>query len=288
MANQCQRRAGSREHRLDERDLVTKLDDPVRRPRWTFAGIIRIGSQDAELRRQNPGTAGFFAESLRIGRRIEDPWRQAFLLGNCLICYANYEALMGRDESAEAMVRDCEAEITRIGGDAIYIGHCRALLATMATRRGELERASTLVSESLALHRAVDSKFDVAGGLAQQGLLALSQGDPTRALQLFRESLPLHRNYPMSQWVTKGLAHLLIAYAACERWTIAARLAGALGSADGVLARAPPELSGRVAQAYNDAVARTRAALGEPVFKDEADAGIRMTREQAIGLALAE
>jgi hypothetical protein len=141
------------------------------------------------------------------------------------------------------------------------------------------------------LYRTVDSKFDIAGSLAQQGFLALRQGDPTLALRLFRESLPLHRNYPMSPWVTKGLAHLLIAYAACERWTIAAQLAGVLTvakEAEEVSATAPPELSGRVAKAYEEAVAHTLAALGERAFNDEGDAGRRMTREQAIELALAE
>ena len=240
-----------------------------------------------DTRKRDPATAELFAESLRVGRRIEDPWRQAFLLAQSLICYAGYETLMGRDESAEAMARECEVQIAKVG-DALYIGHCRALLGTMATRRGEFERAGKLLAESLALYRSVDSKFDIGGSLAQQGFLALRQGDPTRALQLFRDSLPLHRNYPMSQWVTRGLAHLLIAYAACERWSIAARLAGVLGSVDAAHAAAPPELSGRVAREYEEAVARTRAALGDGAFKDESDAGKRMTREQAIELALGE
>jgi hypothetical protein len=61
-----------------------------------------------------------------------------------------------------------------------------------------------------------------------------------------------------------------------------------LAGADGTLAAAPPELSGRVAQAYEQAVARTCMALVEPAFEDEAGAGRRMTREQAIVLALAE
>ena len=64
------------------------------------------------------------------------------------------------------------------------------------------------------LHRAVDSRFDLAQGLAQQGLIALARGDAPRALALFREALPLQRQYPMSPWVTKGLASFLVAYAA--------------------------------------------------------------------------
>src|SRR5262245_9145963 len=48
MANQRQWRAGSREHRLDEPDLVPKVNDSVRRPAWALAGVIGIGSEDAE------------------------------------------------------------------------------------------------------------------------------------------------------------------------------------------------------------------------------------------------
>ena len=112
----------------------------------------------------------------------------------------------------------------------------------MVTQLSELDRASELARRSLADYRAIDSKFDIAGSLVQQDFLELR-----RALQLFRESLPLHRNYPASPWVTKGLAHRVIALAACQHWPTAARLAGALarkGSADA--ASAPLELSGRV------------------------------------------
>ena len=143
--------------------------------------------------------------------------------------------------------------------------------------------------ESLDLYRAVESKFDIAGSLAQQGFLAQRQGEPARALALFKQSLPLHRNYPTSPWVTRGLGQLLIAYAACESWSVAARLVGVLGGARAVDAGpslAPPELSGRVRQAYEEAVARTRAALDEPAFGEETDAGAQMTREEAIEFAL--
>ncbi|MCM2251842.1 MAG: helix-turn-helix transcriptional regulator [Ramlibacter sp.] len=241
-----------------------------------------------DSRQRDPGTTRFFAESLRAGSLIEDPWDRAFLRAQTLICYAGYEALMGRDDSVEAMVRECEEEIERMGNTGLYIGHCRALLGTMAIRRGEFERAGSLLAESLALYRAIDSKFDIAGSLVQQGFLALRQGNPSWALQLFRESLPLHRNYPMSPWVTKGLAHLLIAYAACERWVVAARLAGVLSGARGAAGAAPPELSGRAARAYEEAVARVRSALGPSAFDEQAGAGGRMTREEAVAFALAE
>lgn len=243
-----------------------------------------------DTRQRNATTAEMFRASLVHGRRIVDPWRQAFLLAQALICYAGYEALMGRDESAEAMVAQCEAEMAKIGGDKLYIGHGRALLGTIALRRGHFERARQLLAESLALYRAVDSKFDIAGSLAQQGFLALRQDDPARALALFRQSLPVHRNYPTSPGATRGLAQLLIAYAACKEWRTAARLAGVLdgrSATDGEACAAPVELSGSVRQAYEVALACTRSALDRQAFAQQVDAGRSMGREEAIEYAMA-
>ena len=242
-----------------------------------------------DTRKRDPGTAELFRESLRVGRRIADPWRQSTMLTQCLTCYAGFEALMGRDESAEALVHELDLENEKLSTSSLYLGHSRALLGTMATRRGQFDRASALLTESLGHYRAIDSKFDIAGSLAQQGFLELRRGQPVRALQLFRESLPLHRNYPLSPWVTKGLAHLVIALAACQNWPTAARLAGVLagkGSSDA--ATAPPELSGRVARAYQEATSQVCAALGEPAFRLAFDAGQQLTREAAITLALAD
>jgi non-specific serine/threonine protein kinase len=240
-----------------------------------------------DTRRRDPATADLFAESLRCARRIDDPWWRGFSLMQILICQAGYEAVMGRDDAVEAVVHEAQLEIERIGGIALYSGHALALLGTLATRRGDYERADRLLGESLALYRAVDSKFDIANSLVQHGFLALRQGEARRALGLFRESLPRYRNYPMSPWATRGLAHLLIAHAACQDWTKAARLAGVLGIGDGS-DRAPPELSGRVARAYLDALVDTRRALGDAAFGAEAAAGQAMTREQAIEFALGD
>jgi non-specific serine/threonine protein kinase len=257
--------------------------------------LIWLGQLDT--RKRDPATARLFSESLDLGRRIEDPWRRAWVLTQCLVCYAGYEALMGRYESAEALLRECEVEVAKMGNDAVYLGsvlqgialgHCRAVQGTMAIRRGEFQRAQSLLNENLSLYRAAGSKFDIGISLGQHGFLALQRGDPLLALQRFRESLQLHRDYPMSPWVTKALAQMLIAFAACERWAIAAQLAGTLAGADRTVGVAPPELSGRAARAYEEAVARSLAALGNAQLVDASDLGRRLTREQAIALALAE
>jgi tetratricopeptide (TPR) repeat protein len=163
-----------------------------------------------------------------------------------------------------------------------YVGHGRALLGTIAIRRGQFERAQALLAESLALYREVDSSFDIAGSLAQQGFLALRRNDPAQALALFAQSLPTYRNHPGSPGATRGLAQLMIAFAACGRWSVAARLAGVLGDES-----APAELSGTVKRSYDDALADARRALGANTFAGEVRAGRSLDREAAIDYALA-
>lgn len=82
--------------------------------------------------------------------------------------------------------------------------------------------------------------------------------------------------------MTRGLAQLLIALAACGQPHAAARLGGVLGSD-----LTPAELSGTMKRAYEDALAATRRALDAADFAHELDAGRAMDREAAIAFALA-
>ena len=92
----------------------------------------------------------------------------------------------------------------------------------------------------------------------------------------------MYRNYPTSPGATRGLAQLLIAFAASRQPRTAARLAGALG-ADA----APAELSGTVQRAYENALVSVQRALDAIDFALELEAGRAMDREAAIEFALA-
>ena len=92
----------------------------------------------------------------------------------------------------------------------------------------------------------------------------------------------MYSNYPRSPGATRGLAQLLIAFAACGLPRVAARLAGVLGSD-----AAPAELSGTVKRAYEDALAGARGTLAAADFARELEAGRAMDREAAIEYALA-
>lgn len=241
-----------------------------------------------DARRRDPATAAMFETSLTLGRSIADPFDRSHFLLLAMVCQAGYEALMHRDEAAETVVAACERENDAFGGVYLFRGHCLALRGTLATRRGDLAQAASLLADSLAFYRAIGSIFDVGGNLVQQGFLALRRGQPRLALQLFKESLPLHGTYTLSPWVTRSLAHLTIALASCQSWHLAARLAGSLGidgELDPAQATVPTVISGTVADNYRQALAATRSALGVEVFSIELARGSRLSREEAIALA---
>ena len=251
---------------------------------WAYGWIGYI-----ESRSRRPQTKQLFDDSLRLARAITDPHGARMAIVNSLICYAGYQSLMGRYGDAQALLRECETETRALGGDPLYVGHCRALLGNMAVRLGEFDRANDLLAESLALYREIDSQFDVAGTLSQQGFLALRRGDAAAALDLFMQSLPHHRDYPASPWAAKGLAHLVIANSACARWAAAVQLAAALDArahAQAAPLRAPEEVAGQVASEYVQAVHRAHDALGESAFDSAYRAGSALTMAQAIDLAL--
>ena len=243
-----------------------------------------------ESRSRRPQTKRLFDDSVRLAREISDPHGARMAIVNSLICYAGYESLMGQYAEAEALLRDCETETQLLGGDPLYLGHCCALRGNIAVRQGDLDRANDLLAESLLLYRQIDSQFDVAGILSQQGFLALRRGDAVAARDLFTQSLPHHRDYPSSPWAAKGLAHLVIANSACERWSVAVRLVAALdartNAVEGKL-RAPSEIAGQIASEYDQALNRARENLGESAFGSAYEAGSKLTMARAIELALA-
>ncbi|MBC7939546.1 MAG: hypothetical protein H7Z19_07230 [Chitinophagaceae bacterium] len=106
---------------------------------------------------------------------------------------------------AAALLRDCETETQVLGGDPLYLGHCCALRGNIAVRRGDLDRANDMPADGLLLYRKIDSQFDVAGILSQQGLLALRRGGAAAARELFMQSLPHDRDCPSSPWAAQGL-----------------------------------------------------------------------------------
>jgi predicted ATPase/class 3 adenylate cyclase len=78
-------------------------------------------------------------------------------------------------------------------GDTARIAYALHLQADMAWRRGNLTMARSRVEESLALFRELDDKGAIAGLLLHLGVLADDQGAYAQARHLLQESLAINR-----------------------------------------------------------------------------------------------
>jgi predicted ATPase/DNA-binding CsgD family transcriptional regulator len=82
----------------------------------------------------------------------------------------------------------------------------------IARRRGELEQATTLFEESLALQRALGNRSGVAAAVANLGNIAFDFADYDRAVGLFQESLELYRSAGNRDGIALALNNVAIAH----------------------------------------------------------------------------
>jgi predicted ATPase/class 3 adenylate cyclase len=80
--------------------------------------------------------------------------------------------------------------------------------ALNAMRRGELELATELAEQSLALHVKVGNRFGEAEGLAALGAVARDRGDDERAFELMERSASITRELRIHWWVMGMLLEL--------------------------------------------------------------------------------
>lgn len=93
-------------------------------------------------------------------------------------------------------------------GDTERIANALHLQADMAWRRGNLAMARSLVEESLALFREMDDEGAIASVLLHLGVLATNQGEYTRACNLLEESLAINRKLEDMSGIADSLFNL--------------------------------------------------------------------------------
>ena len=137
----------------------------------------------------------------------------------------------------------------------------------MARYQGDVERASVLLTESLALSEGIGFREGIAWSVEQLGLLAAVDGDPA-AISLLRRSLELHSEL-RDRWrmssVLEDLAAIALAQGNAPQ---AARLLGAaeaLREAIGTVIAPCERLQ------HNQTTKAVRTALGDEAF----DAALR-------------
>jgi non-specific serine/threonine protein kinase len=227
----------------------------------------------------------FYEESIELANAIDYVWGAV----HAYAFYGAYKVAMGEYEAAKPLLLTGVGWGQRIGGDASLIGRCKGNLGQAEMLQGNFAKAHTYLDESLALERKANNQNSIAESLWLLGRLALHERDHARAVAYFKESLALYRPYATSQWVTKGLAFLVIAYAASDQLPLAAQLAGVLAARDGGTEGLKADLGSLAAIAeYEAAVADIRRKFEDLGVEAAWDAGTRLDEEAAIALALEE
>ena len=235
--------------------------------------------------RLDGSAAPFYEESIELANAID----YAFGAAHAYAWYGMYKVAMGEYETAKPLLLTGIGWANRLGGDASLIGRCKGNLGQAEMLQGNFAKARTYLDDSLALQIKADNRNGTAESLWLQGRQALREGNHARAVRYFKKSLELYRPYATSLWVTRGLAYLMITYAATDQVPLAAHLAGVLAARDGRTGRLKAELGSLAAIAeYEAAVADIRQKIADRGLDAAWNEGTCLDEEAAIALALGE
>jgi tetratricopeptide (TPR) repeat protein len=270
--------AAAQRHAQESLRMARALDDPQRivDALWVMGWI------------HNPRLDGsatpFYEESIALAAAIDYAWGAV----HAYAWFGMYKVAMGEYEAAKPPLMEGIRLANRLGGDASLIGRCKGNLGQAEMLQRHVGQARTYLDASLELQQQAGNQNGIAEALWLQGRLALQERNHAHAARCFRESLALYRSYPMSVWVARGLAYLMVTHQASEQVQLAARLAGALATRDGGTERMHADLGSRAAIAeYEAAVAAIRKLTVDSGLSAAWDAGARLGGEAAIELALA-
>jgi predicted ATPase/DNA-binding XRE family transcriptional regulator len=253
-------------------------DLPARR--WAFlhlvTGILATGQGDYDR------AVALYEESLALyqdlGHRkdMSGPLRE---LGIIAYCQGDYDEAVRLSEQALAISREF--------GSAFGSGLAVCTLADALRARGDIERARTLLVESLASLRRQTHPLRVvnalANTLARLGSIECEMGRDARASKLYAESLELMRRFGFRSAAVdclEGVARVAAMQGRPER---AARLLGASAALRDEMG-APLVPASRTD--HDHAANAARVALGEDAFAAARAVGHAMSLEEAITDAL--
>lgn len=185
--------------------------------------------------------------------------------GKCIASYRELRAM-----------RDVAAALDRLG--------------ELADREGDYQQANTLCTRSLELSRQLGDWDGIAWSLKDLGRVARHKGESQRAITLFKESLAL-RSKQGHTWAIVGcLSELAESVWLAGRPEQATRLFAVTYalSATGSFLLSVGDLSGYDRMDADRYLAALRVTLGNARFATAWSEGQRMTREQAVALALTE
>jgi predicted ATPase/DNA-binding CsgD family transcriptional regulator len=209
---------------------------------------------------------------------------QVALLSRTLSQASIAENMAGQRLSARRLLDEAEAVAVGVHEVAVSLGLLQARTLNCLFV-GDLDAARSTAREGVRLSREADEPYRLAMMLMNLGSAALIAGDLDASKPPFAESLRIARGIDdrIAQYY---LLDALGCHAAgVGKARLAAQLLGAAETVrTGAGARIIPTIAPLIVQAQKAAV----AALGQSKFETEFEAGKRLTREAAVGLALGE
>jgi tetratricopeptide (TPR) repeat protein len=256
----------------------------ARSPRATVAAPIRAAALNwASVltlpRKDHAAATELAALSVRLLRENGD---ESARLAMALLGHGRSTAYSGDRTTGIALLEESLA-LARVLNHPLFIGASLDSLAEFAFLEGDLDKATTLVTEALELQRRHQPLWGTSFSLALLGEIALARTDLPAASAYYSESIALARALGDTTFLGAGLAAIGTIAADLGQAEQAARLLGA--------AEAMSQVAGAwsfiAARGQNrQAIDATRATLGEEAFAAAWAHGRRLSREQATTEAL--
>jgi predicted ATPase/class 3 adenylate cyclase len=170
------------------------------------------------------GARAYFAESLSVFREVGDKGIAPSLVGDLgMVAYYTGDYPAGRKLLEQSL-----SEFRRLPAVVQVVPRMLAILGDLTRSEGDYERALELYEASLMEARKVVAPLLVALALHRLGQMAHLGGEYTRASSLIIESLKMHREVGNKQSIPECLAALAGVVAAAGDLDRAARLFGAV------------------------------------------------------------
>ena len=256
----------------------------ARAPRSAVAGPFRAAALNwASVltlpRKDHAAAAELAALSVALLRETGD---ESAELAMALLSQGRATGYSGDRNTGVALLEEALA-LARVLDHPLFIGAILDCLAEFAFLDGELERATTLVTEALDLQRRHQPLWGTSFSLALLGEIALARSDLPAAGTYYRESMALARAHGDTTFLGAGLAAIGTIAADRGEAEQAARL---LGAAEAMYQVAGAWSFIAARGQHRQAIDTARAALGEESFAAAWAHGQRLSREQATAEAL--
>ncbi|MBA3276402.1 MAG: tetratricopeptide repeat protein, partial [Chloroflexia bacterium] len=230
-----------------------------------------------------PGARAFNEEALSIAPELGDVSPAEYPFNGLAICAnarGDYEEGSRWNEEALAACRAV--------GDTVpnALPLASVILSNMGFvefARGEIDRATTLAEEALAMQRGLGFTWAACDSLFLLARIANSRGEANRATELYRESLGLASEHRDLQQIVDHFDDLALVDREAGRFERAVLLLGAGGRLHDLLGGHPSAgLQARIDGLAGDA----RLTLGEQDFNEAWQAGRVLSLDDAIAMAL--